>query len=201
MQWLYDHVATLWADRLPPDALKTVVKGGFYTVLVRQKLRLIGLNNNVCLTSNWWILFEVNSIQAQFQWLHDVLLAAESAGEKVHILAHIPNGLEDYHQPCSREYRKIVDRFHHIISAQFLGHAELFGFNVFHKENNAVAPVNIAWNGGSLATYSGVNRNYVAYNIDPVSFVSTTRNRQLVRTVSLFFLHRISFSHTASEGG
>lgn len=156
---------------LPPDTSETVREGGYYTTLIRPGLRLIALNNNVCLTFNWWIMFEVKSVQRQFQWLHDVLLDAEKAGEKVHILAHVPNGDEDYHQPCSREFRRIVDRFYDTIAAQFHGHTENFGFNIFYKQNNDSSPISMAWDGGSLATFSGVNRNYVSYNIDPASFV------------------------------
>lgn len=173
VKWLYDHVAELWKELLPTYALDTVRKGGYYTTLIRPGLRLISLNNNVCLTFNWWIMFEVKSIQTQFQWLHDVLLAAERAGEKVHILAHIPNGDEDYHKPCSREFQRIVDRFYKTIAAEFHGHTEFFGFNIFYEKNNESLPINMAWNGGSLATFSGVNRNYVSYNVDPVNFVSS----------------------------
>jgi hypothetical protein len=100
------------------------------------------------------------------------LLEAEKAGEKVHILAHIPNGDEDYHKPCSREFRRVVDRFHNTIVAQFNGHTEFFGLNIFYQSNDVSKPVNLAWNGGSLATFSNVNRNYVVYNVDPVSYVS-----------------------------
>ena len=171
IQWLYDHVTKLWGEQLPPDALDTVQQSGYYTTIIRPGLRLIALNNNVCYVFNWWILYEVTSIQTQFQWLHDVLLDAEAAGEKVHILAHVPNG-EDYHKPCSREFRRIVDRFHGIISAQFHGHREYFGFNIFYENNNESLPINIAWDGGSLASYSRVNRNYVVNTIDPVNFVS-----------------------------
>lgn len=151
--------------------MESVRKGGYYTAIVYPGLRLIALNNNVCFVYNWWLLYEVKSIQEQFQWLHDTLLAAEKAKEKVHILLHIPNADEDYHQPCSREYRRIIDRFHKTISAQFQGHSEFLGFNVFHKLNDEKFPVNVAWNGGSLATFSGVNRNYVVYNVDPVNYV------------------------------
>lgn len=157
---------------LPPDALATVKAGGYYTAVARPGLRLIALNNNVCNVYNWWILYETKSIQSQFQWLHDVLLAAEKAGEKVHILAHIPNGDEDYHQPCAREYRKIVDRFHKTIAAHFNGHFEFFNFNLFFYESTSEAPVSVAWNGGSLATFSGVNRNYIVYNVDSTTQVS-----------------------------
>lgn len=158
-------------QKLPPDASNITLYSGYYTTLIRPGLRVVALNNNVCSTFNWWISYEVKSIQKQFQWLHDVLLAAETAGEKVHILAHIPNGDEDYHQPCSREFRRIVDRFHQIITGQFNGHKEYFGFNIFFKNNNESMAVNMAWNGGGISTFTGVNRNYVAYAVDPVSYV------------------------------
>lgn len=170
-KWLYEHVSEIWAHHLPPDALKTVITGGYYTTLIRPSLRLIALNNNLCLTINWWLFYSVKSIESQFQWLHDVLLLAEEAGERVHILAHIPNGDENFHQPCSREFRRIVDRFHGTIAAQFNGHVEEFGFNIFYNENDESSPVNLAWNGGSLATFSGVNRNYNLYEIDSITYV------------------------------
>jgi len=46
----------------------------------------------------------------QLQWLADTLLQAERAGEKVHILGHVPS----WHlclRTWSREFRKIIDRF------------------------------------------------------------------------------------------
>jgi sphingomyelin phosphodiesterase len=156
---------------LPPDALETVKRGGYYTTIVRPGLRLIGLNNNVCNIFNWWILYETKSVQEQFQWLHDVLLMAEKAGEKVHILAHIPNGDEDYHAPCAREYQRIVDRFHKTIVAHFNGHLEMFNFNLFFYESTSALPVSVAWNGGSLATFSGGNRNYIVLFVDPATQV------------------------------
>ncbi|CRK90511.1 CLUMA_CG004132, isoform A [Clunio marinus] len=169
-KWLYQHVSEVWKDFLPSDALETVKTGGYYTTLVRPGLRLIALNNNVCFKLNWWIFYGVESIESQFQWFHDVLLDAEKNGEKVHILAHIPSGDEDFHLPCSREYQRIVDRFHETITATFNGHTEFFGFNIFYPTDNKTTPVNVAWNGGSLATYSGVNRNYVVYEVDGANY-------------------------------
>ena len=171
VKWLYELVAELWSENLPPDALDSVKNGGYYTTLIRPGLRLIALNNNVCFTLNWWIIFSVKSIAAQFQWMHDILLLAENAGEKVHILAHIPNGDENLHHPCSREFQRVINRFHQTVAAQFNGHHEFFNFNIFYENGLEEKPVNIAWNGGSLATFSAVNRNYNLYNVDPVSFV------------------------------
>jgi sphingomyelin phosphodiesterase len=46
----------------------------------------------------------------QLQWLADTLLEAEAAGEKVHILGHIPSGNSDCLRTWSREFHKIIDR-------------------------------------------------------------------------------------------
>lgn len=46
----------------------------------------------------------------QLAWFVDVLLAAEAAKEKVHILAHIPPGNDDCLESWGREFAKIVDR-------------------------------------------------------------------------------------------
>lgn len=170
IQWLYEHVSKLWTEIIRDTGF--VSKNGYYTILIRPGLRLIAMNSNLCFIYNWWILYEVNNIREQFQWLADTLLEAERNDEKVHILSHFPNGIDEYHQPCSREYQRTVERFHNTIVAQFNGHTELFGYNIFYDGNNKENAINVAWNGGSLATYSGVNRNYVVYNVDSISFVS-----------------------------
>jgi sphingomyelin phosphodiesterase len=40
----------------------------------------------------------------------DTLLQAEAAGEKVHILGHIPSGHAECYRTWSREFHKIIDR-------------------------------------------------------------------------------------------
>lgn len=175
--------------RMLPDAKNISFYSGYYTTLLRPGLRLIALNNNVCFTFNWWINYEVKSIQSQFQWLHDVLLSAETAGEKVHILAHIPNGDEDYHQPCSREYRRLVDRFHKTIAGQFNGHTEFFAFNIFFENNNESLPISITWNGGGVSSFTGVNRNYVVYTVDPISKVLCQKILKSESQIFYLFVH------------
>jgi sphingomyelin phosphodiesterase len=179
-KWLYEHVAEIWSEHLPPEVLPTIKNGGYYTVMIRPGLRLIALNNNVCLAFNWWIIYSVKAAAGQFQWMHDVLLSAENAGEKVHILAHVPNGDEDFHQPCSREYRRIIERFRDTIVGQFNGHTEFFEFNIYFENKIRGKPMNVAWSGGSLATYSGVNRNYNLYTVDPQSFVRCRQKDNLI---------------------
>lgn len=179
-QWLYDHSAIEWQKWLPNNTLETIKQGGYYTALIQPGLRVIALNNNICLSYNFWILYSTDEMKRQFQWLHDTLLAAEQAEEYVHILAHIPSGKKDYFHPCSREYMKIVERFYKTISAQFNGHSEFFDINVFYDSFNKSIATNVAWNGGSLATYSEVNRNYVLYEAEAESFASFTNEIILI---------------------
>lgn len=51
-QWIFDLVAKLWKDWLPEETQKTILLGGYYTVLVKPGLRIVALNSNVCYILN-----------------------------------------------------------------------------------------------------------------------------------------------------
>jgi sphingomyelin phosphodiesterase len=159
IEWLYDDIAKAYAQWLPSDTLETIKKGAYYTVLVKPGFRIIALNNNDCYTYNWWILTKRgrDAMTEQLQWFHDTLLAAEQAGEKVHVLIHIPSGDGSCYQIWSREYRRIIDRFHDTISAQFNGHTHRQEYHIFYARSNSSLAINVAWNGGSITPYSYVN--------------------------------------------
>uniref|UniRef100_A0A4W3GLM6 Sphingomyelin phosphodiesterase 1 n=1 Tax=Callorhinchus milii TaxID=7868 RepID=A0A4W3GLM6_CALMI len=107
--WLYSAMSEAWAHWLPPSALHTLRMAGFYTVSVRQGLRLVSLNMNFCSRENFWLLINSTDPAGQLQWLVTVLQQAESQREKVHIIGHIPPGL------CLRSwswnYYRIVNRY------------------------------------------------------------------------------------------
>ena len=135
-------------------------------------LRLIALNNNNCYVFNWWVLYSIDEIKDQLQWLHDTLLIAENRGEKVHILAHIASGEGSCFSYWSREYRRVVERFSETISGQFNGHSHFNEFNIFYSLKDISKPVSVAWNGGSITTYTDVNPNYNVYYVDTINYVS-----------------------------
>lgn len=108
----------------------------------------------------------------QLNWLHDVLMSAEKAGEKVHILLHQPTGVESSYYVWAREYQKIIDRFYHIIKGQFNGHTHREEFYVYYKSNDISKPINVAWNGGSTVTYINVNPSYRVYTVDKETLVN-----------------------------
>uniref|UniRef100_A0A182X154 Sphingomyelin phosphodiesterase n=1 Tax=Anopheles quadriannulatus TaxID=34691 RepID=A0A182X154_ANOQN len=170
--WLYHLSADLWSQWLPQAAQQTIRLGGYYTALVCPGFRVIALNNNDCYTFNWWILFQPDALKGQLQWLHDVLLQAERAGEKVHILAHLPIS-SDCFSVWQREYRRILERFRDTISAQFHGHTHKDEFNVFYASESPEHAVGVAWNGGSGTSHTNVNPNYVVYYVNPETYEVT----------------------------
>ncbi|XP_035778474.1 sphingomyelin phosphodiesterase 1-like [Anopheles albimanus] len=172
--YLYDYIVEQWADWLPMTGRtrETLTEGGYYTVRTPYGLRIIGLNNNPCFVHNFWLFYSLDYFLPQLQWLHDTLLEAEHANERVHILAHVPS-YDDY---CfvgwTREYRKIVERFAHIITAQFNGHSHVDEFNLYYPRASVdpLRPISVAWNGGSTTTFTKLNPNYKVFLFDPVSF-------------------------------
>lgn len=117
-------------------------------------------------------MYDRAEVVNQMTWLHNTLLAAESAGEKVHILKHIGSGGGSALRWWSREYRRVIDRFHRIISGQFTGHSHRDEFVVYYARDNVNFAINYEWNGGATTTYSNVNPNYALYYVDRTLFVS-----------------------------
>lgn len=60
--------------------------------------------------SRSWLLVNSTDPGGQLQWLVEQLTKAEEAGDKVHILGHIPPGLGDCLKVWSWLYHKIVNR-------------------------------------------------------------------------------------------
>ncbi|XP_023021435.2 sphingomyelin phosphodiesterase-like [Leptinotarsa decemlineata] len=164
-QWLYDMILEKWSW-LPKDEVKdTILKGGYYTVLAQKGLRIVVLNNNVCSTENWWLIYDDRDPYGQLKWLAEVLHKAENNEEIVHILAHIPT--KSCLKVWAREYRKIIERFSNTVAAQFYGHTHRDQIHIYY--NNKSEAMNVGWNGGSLMP-DEANPNYKLYTIDAKVF-------------------------------
>ncbi|XP_022899984.2 sphingomyelin phosphodiesterase-like [Onthophagus taurus] len=173
-QWLYEEIAELWSYWLPNETKETIKRGGFYTVLVEPGFRIIALNSNVAQIFNWW-LFLIDNIDpyGQLQWMVDVLTEAERNNEVVHIISHVPSNGREVEKVWSREFRKILDRFRHVIRGIFNGHTHLDEFILYHAKEFPYEPTVLAWNGGSLTTYHEdkfVNPSYRVFDIDAKNF-------------------------------
>ncbi|XP_049773538.1 sphingomyelin phosphodiesterase-like isoform X5 [Schistocerca cancellata] len=115
---------------------------------------------------NQWIHYKPADPSEQLKWLAETLLAAEAAGEKVHILSHMPSGSSACYSTWSREYNKIVDRFEYTIAAVFNGHSHKDIFQLHYASDDRSRASIVGYNGGSVVTASNVNPNYKVYKVD-----------------------------------
>ncbi|XP_076750001.1 sphingomyelin phosphodiesterase 1 [Xylocopa sonorina] len=171
--WLYNLVADLWISYgwLPESTRSTILQGGYYTVTPRKGFRIIVLNSNVCYSYNWWLWYQPKDPDNQLQWLVNVLLEAERNNEFVHILSHIPANSNSCLNTWKREYLRIINRFSHLIKAEFNGHTHNDELAIFY--NSADEGQNVAWNGGSITTYTRLNPNYKIYTINSSNYAVT----------------------------
>ncbi|NXN97964.1 ASM phosphodiesterase, partial [Rhinopomastus cyanomelas] len=162
-QWLYDAMADAWRHWLPPSAIRTLRLGGYYTAPVAPGLRLVSLNMNYCSQANFWLLVNSTDPAGQLRWLVEVLAEAESAGDKVHIIGHIPPG--HCLRAWSWNYYRIVYRFEGTIAGQFFGHTHLDEFELFYDEETLSRPVSVAFLAPSVTTYIDLNPGYRIYEV------------------------------------
>ncbi|KAL4716625.1 hypothetical protein ACJJTC_008260 [Scirpophaga incertulas] len=167
--WLYKSLAEKWDHYLTEEAKQTLLERGEFSILARPGLRVISLNNNVAYKMNWWLIYDPLDAKRHLDWLVNELYKAETRGEKVHILAHIPPGVHDLTYTWTREYNRIVQRFSATIAAEFNGHTHSDEFKIFYSHDDT--PINVAWGGGSVTTYTFYNLNYKIATIDGKSLM------------------------------
>lgn len=164
--WLFNELANHWKRWLPEYSTTTVLRGAFYSVLLRPKLRLISMNTNYCHTYNWWLLVNSTDPAKELQWLINELQQAENEQERVLLIGHIPPGVHDCLKVWSENFYRIVGRYESTIIAQFYGHTHADEFQMFYDPDDLSRPVNIAYLGPSVTTFENHNPAYRIYYID-----------------------------------
>lgn len=130
--------------------------------------RIISINSNVAYYYNFWLIYDDYDPYGQLQWLSDTLYLAEQNNETVHILSHVPSG-GDMLAVWAREYRRIINRFSHIITGHFNGHTHIDQFVIYYNDNEE--PTNVAFNGASVTSYTDTNPSYKIYTVDTKTIV------------------------------
>lgn len=124
---------------------------------------------------NSWLLHETDSLREQLVWLHRTLLDAEQAGEYVHLLGHVPPNDVSCLAAWTTEYVRLIGRFAHIIAGHFNGHTHRDEFSIVHAREVGypvpTAALNVAWTGGSVTSFIGLNSNYRLYRVDSENYV------------------------------
>ncbi|CAF0859177.1 unnamed protein product [Adineta ricciae] len=163
--WLYQALADNWIKLgLSPDTRQSILRGAFYTTIVRPGLRLISMNMNYCAEDNFWLFINSTDPLEQLQWMVNWLQYAEDHGERVHIIGHHPPS--SCLAAFSWNYYKVVNRYENTIAGQFFGHVHSDEFTVFYDEVDSRRPVSVAYIGPSVTTYSSLNPGYRVFTID-----------------------------------
>lgn len=129
LKWLYQSLAISWKHWVPFRTHADLeLNTGSYAIRPVDGLKLISLNTNFCYILNWWLYEhpmqkDPNGI---FSWLIKELQDAEDKLERVWIIGHIAPGDNTCFHDYANYYNQIVDRYAHIISAQFFGHTHKY---------------------------------------------------------------------------
>ncbi|GMS92183.1 hypothetical protein PENTCL1PPCAC_14358, partial [Pristionchus entomophagus] len=165
--WLYNVLADAWGRWISPESIKTVRYRASYVEYPSPGLKLISVNSIYCSKINFYIYINQTDPDDTLTWLISELLDSEAKGEKVHIISHIPAGLDVCLKGWSHNFYEIVNRFESTIAAQFFGHTHLDHFEVYYADSNSAGrATHMNFIAPSITTANYVNPSYRIYTID-----------------------------------
>ncbi|KAI9657708.1 MAG: hypothetical protein M1821_002884 [Bathelium mastoideum] len=175
-QWAYNNLSTDWEIWIGSTAASDVALNfGQYSVVDNTTgLRIITMNTNFWYKQNFW-LYEATMERdpsGALAWLVSELEAAESAGERVWLLGHMPLGTTDVFHDQSQYFDQIIQRFDGTISALFFGHTHKDEFEIAYSDytnQNADTATMVSYIAPALTPTSG-NPTFRVYSVDPVTF-------------------------------
>ena len=164
-------LAKLWKSwaPFPEGALETLSLGGYYTLMLKPKLRLISYNSDYGYLYNFYSLLNHKNpaYTKQTQWIQETLETARRNGEKVLIVGHIPPGIGSTTDEYGDWYYNITNHFSDIIVGQLFGHTHQDHFKVLQRNNQVFGPVLIT---PSVTTFPQQNPSFRVYTIDSETF-------------------------------
>ncbi|CAJ0567409.1 unnamed protein product, partial [Mesorhabditis spiculigera] len=169
MDWLYDTMADSWKGWVPADQDANMRYMGSYVVKPYPGLRIISVNTPLGGDPvNAFLYINQTDPDGTMSWLIAQLYAAEQAGDKVHVTAHIPGGDGECLEGWAINYYKVMNRFANIITGQFFGHTHSEQFYMIYSdpEDAKSTPTGVIFSAGSATTMSNFNPVYRLYTLD-----------------------------------
>ncbi|KAJ5709684.1 acid sphingomyelinase [Penicillium malachiteum] len=174
-QWVYDTLSSDWTQWIGSTAATTADDYGAYSVKYSGgNLRIISFNTNFYYKENFW-LYEAtmeSDPSGQLAWLVDELDAAETAGERVWLMGHMPMGASDAFHDGSNYFNQIIQRYDATIAAVFYGHTHKDEFEIAYSNYSnptADTATMMSYIAPALTPTSG-NPTFRVYSVDPVTF-------------------------------
>ncbi|KAJ5282453.1 hypothetical protein N7497_002384 [Penicillium chrysogenum] len=174
-QWAYDTLAEDWYALTGIPSVKSADQFASYSAVhPNSNLRIISYNSIFYYIYNFYMYQEPmeKDPRGQFEWLIQELQAAEDAGQRAWLIAHIPSGVPDHFRDHSEYFDQIVQRYDATISGLFYGHTHRDGFQIAYSDYN-----NREWNTATAMGYVAPavtptegSPSFRVYEVDPVTF-------------------------------
>ena len=163
---LLEGLADIFKPYLSDEAYETFRKYGYYSMLVKDNLRIISINCLLCDSMNFNLLYDFTQTKAMFTWLEKVLSEAEKNGEVVHIMNHIPMESTQHTIQCSWRLKILLDRYQNIVKGLFSGHSHSEYLSMIHEYYNETVPTHVNYICSGLTTYSEYQPSFRIYLVD-----------------------------------
>ena len=163
---LLQGLADIFRPYLTDEAYETFRKYGYYSMIVKDKLRIVSINCLLCDSMNFNLLYDFKQTKAMFTWLEGVLSEAEKNGEIIHIMNHIPMQSTQHTIQCSWRLKILLDRYQNIVKGLFSGHSHGEYLVMVHEYYNKTTPMQINYIGSGLTTYSQYQPSFRIYLVD-----------------------------------
>jgi len=165
---LLHGLADIFKPYLTEEAYETFRKYGYYSMIVKNNLRIVSINCLLCDSMNFNLLYDYTQTKAMFTWLEKVLSEAEKNGEIVHIMNHIPMLSTQHTIQCAWRLKILMDRYQNIIRGLFSGHSHSEYLSMIHEYYNETIPTHVNYICSGLTPYSEYQPSFRIYLVDKV---------------------------------
>ena len=159
-------LADIFKPYLTKDAYETFRKFGYYSMIVKDNLRIVSINCLLCDSFNFNLLYDYKQTKAMFTWLEKILSDAEKNGEVVHIMNHIPMVNSQQTLQCNWRLKILMDRYQNIIRGVFSGHSHCEYVTMVHEYYNKTTPSHVNYICSGITTFSGYQPSFRIYLVD-----------------------------------
>ncbi|KAA8649172.1 hypothetical protein EYZ11_009840 [Aspergillus tanneri] len=187
-QWAYDALADEWTKLSSPKS-KSSAPNGCYSAIHNNRLRIISYNSILYYKYNFYAWQDPMPTDPDgvLAWIKNELSEAESAHQRVWLIAHIPSGGPDTLHEYSAGLDQLVTRYRNTIAAVFYGHTHTDGFQISYTDyehRTADSAAAIGYIAPSLTPTSGPPA-YRIYEVDPVTFAVLDYTEYVANVTSL----------------
>lgn len=174
-QWVYDTLSADWTQWIGSTAAGQADDYGAYSYkLSDHNLRIISINTNMYYKANYWLYEQTMETDpdGQLAWLVSELQTAETAGERVYIIGHMPLGSGDTLHDGSNYLNQIFNRYEATIAGIFMGHTHKDEFEIGYSDysaQSASTATTMTYISPALTPTSG-SPAFRVYTVDPETF-------------------------------